>query len=145
MKLHLFVCVAALGACAKQSSTGALGQAEANYAGQALAAGVEDNATAYGALNAGAGVDASCVTLTGDIGDPDQDTIPNNAMLTFNCTSIAFGLTGMLTGTESLQDTQASAIAWAVSANANLHASLTSQGGASITQDRSGTPVGPQT
>lgn len=142
MKRYLFLI--ALAACAKQSS-GSIGQAEAQYAGQTLAAGVEDNASAYGAVNAGVGLDANCVTLSGDINDPDGDSIPNDATLSFNCTSTGFGLTGMLTGSETLKDTEASQVAWAFSATAMFHASLTAQAGASITQDRSGSFVATQT
>jgi hypothetical protein len=84
------------------------------------------------------------VTLGGDINDPDGDSIPNDAMLTFNCTSTGFGLTGMLTGTEAVTDTQPSSVAWAFTIDANLHASLTANTGASITQDRTGQFVGSQ-
>ena len=142
MRAYLFVIV--LAACAKQS-TGTLGQAEATYAGQTLASGVEDNAAAYGQVNTGVGFDASCVTASGDVTDPDGDSIPTNATLTFNCSNTAFGLTGMVTGTETVMDTEATTAAWAFAATANLHATLTSQAGASITQDRDGTLTATQT
>src|SRR5580765_7009043 len=101
MRAYLLLLV--VGACAKQSS-GSIGQDQASYAGQVLASAVEDNATAYGAVNTGVGFDASCVTASGDTADVDGDSIPANATLTFNCSNTAFGLTGMLTGTESVTD-----------------------------------------
>ncbi len=136
--MRAYLLVIALAACAKQSS-GTFGQAEATYAGQTLASGVEDNAAAYGQVNTGVGFDAGCVTASGDTTDPDGDSIPTDATLTFNCTNSGFGLTGMVTGTETVTDTQPSQAAWAFAATAMFHATLTSQAGASITQDRSGT------
>jgi hypothetical protein len=148
MKLRLVSLVLLVG-CAKQTS-GTIGQAESVYAGQALAAGVEDGATAFGPVNAGAGVDASCVTLSGDVTDPDSDTIPTNATVTFNCSATSLGYTGLLTGTETVMDTEPQLAAWAFSADADLKATLTAPSNATLTTARVGqllatqaSPLGP--
>src|SRR5450432_3267011 len=146
MKLRLLLIgpIVAVG-CAKNDTGGTLGGADAQNAGKALAAGIEDGSTTFGPVStSGAGVVPSCVTLTGDTTDPDQDHIPTAATLTFDCTSMAFGYTGTVTGTEMVTDAQPSAVAWAFSASADLHSTLTGPGGASITSDRSGTIVGSQ-
>ena len=137
------------GCVQKASSTGTVDQADSQYAGKALAASVEDSAGGYGAVNVNA-LDASCVTATGDTADSDGDTVPNAATLNFNCTSTALGYTGALTGTIDVTDTQPTAIAWAFTGQANLHASLTAPNQDYIISDRAGSltatqasPVGP--
>jgi hypothetical protein len=136
--LSLLVVIFGVG-CVKKD-TGTLGEADSQNAGKALAAGIEDGTTTFGPVSTqGAGLDAPCVTLSGDSSDPDQDSIPTSATLTFNCTSMAFGYTGTVTGTEMVSDGQPNAIAWAFNANADLHSTLTGPGGASITNDRMGT------
>jgi hypothetical protein len=145
MNVRVILVVVMLGGGCVKKDTGTLGEADAQNAGKALAAGIEDGTTTFGPVSTqGAGLDAPCVTLSGDTSDPDQDSIPTAATLTFNCTSMAFGYTGMVTGTEMVTDGQPNASAWAFSASADLHSSLTGPGGASITNDRSGTIVGAQ-
>ena len=148
MKLASLLLITALG-CAKQSS-GPLTMAEAMSAGQALGSEVEDGATGFGPVSQqGASVDSTCVTLSGDTGDPDADNIPNHATLTFNCSAMALGVTTTVTGTETVTDTQPNVAAWAFTADANLHGTVTA-GQASVTTDRTGTitatqgsPLGP--
>lgn len=135
-----FAVLAALmfaGCVQKASSTGSVDQADSQYAGKALAASVEDSAGGYGAVNVNA-VDATCVTATGDTADSDGDTVPNAATLNFNCTSTSLGFTGTLTGTIEVTDTQPTAIAWAFTGQANLHALLIAPNQDSITSDRTG-------
>jgi len=129
--------------CAKQSTT-TLGAADSQSAGQAMAADVEDSAEGFGPVDMGTSAVPSCITLTGDTSDPDGDSIPTNATLTFACTTTELGLTGTVTGTETVMDTEPDAVAWAFSATANLHGSLTGAGKASIVTDRSGSIVASQ-
>lgn len=116
-----------------------LSQAESKSAGDALGNGIEDSAATFGPVSGGATADAACVTQSGTTTDADGDSIPLSATLTFNCTAMSLGYTGMLTGTETVMDTQPAAVAWAFTANANLHASLTGPGGGSIVRDWDGT------
>jgi hypothetical protein len=138
----VYGCIVATGCVAKNDDI--FTQAQARNAGDALAGGIEESAKSYGPVTTGAGVDAQCVTLSGDTSDADGDSIPANAMLTFNCTDMLLGYTGMLTGTEALIDNQAAAVAWAFTATADLHGVLTGPGGASITQDRDGQIIASQ-
>src|SRR5262245_7028493 len=72
--------VACVAACVPRGGTGGNGtvdQSEAQNAGKALGAGIEGAAAAFGPVSSGAGVDANCVTLSGDTSDPDGDSIPN--------------------------------------------------------------------
>jgi hypothetical protein len=86
----------------------------------------------------------SCITLSGDTSDPDADAIPTNAMLTYNCTVTDGGFTGTLTGTLGVEDDQPTAVAWAFTGAADLHASLTGTGQAAVTTHRSGELVATQ-
>jgi hypothetical protein len=122
---------------------GGLTQVEARAAGDALGNGVEEAASTYGPMVA-ASADSTCITLGGDTLDPDADSIPNNATLTYNCTTQALGYTGTLAGTATVTDDQPAAHAWAFSGSADLHATLTGPGGASITSDWSGSLAGSQ-
>ena len=140
--MKLFLIGLALVGCAKKDTT--LSAVDAASAGQALAAEIEDSASGYGPV-ATQSAAPPCYTLTGDTSDPDADSIPTNATLTFNCTDTEVGYTGMLTGTEMVTDTEANTAAWAFSANANLHASLTGPAGGSITVDRKGSITATQT
>src|SRR5262245_53176781 len=79
----------------------ALTMAEAKAAGDALGNGIEDAAGTYGPMTA-TGADTLCTTVTGDTGDPDGDSIPTSATLTYDCTSRALGYTGTLTGTQMI-------------------------------------------
>jgi hypothetical protein len=128
----------------KKDTSGSLGQSDSQSIGQALGAEIEDGAKGFGAVNDGTGADAACVTLSGDVNDPDGDSIPNAAKLTFDCTSTTLGVTTTVTGTEMVTDDQPNAVAWAFTADANLHGAITAQNGASITTDRVGTIVGTQ-
>jgi len=130
--------LAIIGTGCVAKSSGTIERADSQAAGDALGNGIEDSAAAFGPLNVGATADAQCVTLGGDIADTDADHIPANATLTFDCTSMALGLTGALTGTESVVDDQPAAAAWAFTASANFHASLTGSLGASIVRDWNG-------
>jgi hypothetical protein len=118
---------------------------ETTSAGDALGTGIEDSAKGYGPLAEGAGVDAPCATLSGNTADTDQDNIPSDATVTFNCTSMASGFTGMLTGTINVTDDAPYAAAWAFTGEANMNASLTGPLGGSIVRDWHGTLVGTQT
>jgi len=140
--------VLALVGCVRKDD--GLTDAEARSAGDALAAGIEDSASGFGKVSAGTTADATCVVASGDSGDPDLDSIPNNAKLTFDCASTLFGFTGTLTGTMGVVDDQPAAVAWAFTGMADLDASLTGPDSASIVRDWSGTivasqasPVGP--
>jgi len=125
----------AVGCVAKD---GSLGRSDSQSAGDALGNGIEDSAASFGPMNGGATADAACVVLSGDIADTDQDSIPANARLTFNCTAVALGYTGTLTGTETVVDDQPTAIAWAFTAAADLHATLTGPFGGTIVRDWAG-------
>ncbi len=140
--MRLFLIAVALVGCAKKDTT--LSAADSQSAGQALAAEVEDSASGYGPVATQSAAPA-CVTLTGDTTDPDADSIPTNATLTFNCTNTELGYTGTLTGTEMVTDTEPNTAAWAFSANADLHAALTGPAGASLTVDRKGSIAATQT
>jgi hypothetical protein len=131
------VCMVGTGCVAKDD--GSLGKSDSKSAGDALGNGIEDSAASFGPVNAGATADAACTTLTGDTTDTDADSIPANATLTFDCTAMALGYTGTLTGTETVMDSQPAAVAWAFAATADLHASLTAPLGGSIVRDWSGT------
>jgi hypothetical protein len=136
----LIACGALVTGCVKADG---LSDAELRNAGDSLGAGIEDSAKAYGPLNT-ADADAACVVLSGDTTDTDQDSIPVNARLTYNCTSHLLGYTGMLTGTLSATDDQPSAVAWAFTGMADLHATLTGPFGGSIERDWSGQLKGTQ-
>lgn len=132
---------AAATACAKQQET--LSAAESQNAGLALAAGVEDSAVQFGPMTT-AQFNAGCLTLSGDVADPDGDRIPNGATLTFNCADKLLGYTGMVTGTLKVTDDQPSTVAWAFTGVADLRSSLTAPSGASITNERNGQLIGTQ-
>jgi hypothetical protein len=136
--------IVAAGCAAKNTSSGTIGQADSQQVGSSLAAGIEQGAQGYGPQSSGTAFDAACITLSGNTADTDQDSIPAAATLTFACTDTRLGYTGTLTGTEMVTDSQPTAIAWAFSATADLHSSLTGPGGASIVNTRSGTIVGTQ-
>src|ERR1700690_490647 len=119
MKLSLALLLVAT-ACAKQA-TGTLGESDSQSAGQAMAADIEDGAQGFGSINTGTSLLPSCITASGDASDPDGDSIPTNATLTFDCTTTELGYTGMVTGTEMVMDTEPSTAAWAFHATANLH------------------------
>lgn len=137
----LIACGALATGCMKQ---GGLSDAEAHSAGDSLGAGIEDSAKAYGPMTA-AGADSMCVVLSGDTADTDQDSIPANAKLTYNCTSTLLGYTGTLTGTLNVADDQPSAIAWAFTGMGDLHATLTGPFGGNIKRDWTGSLKGAQT
>jgi hypothetical protein len=120
----------------------ALSQAESRSAGDALGAGLEDAAKTFGPVNSTSA--DGCIVLSGDTSDADLDSIPADAKLTYNCSATVLGLTGTLTGTQSVIDDQPAAIAWAFTASANLRASLSSLNSASIERDWSGQIVGAQ-
>jgi hypothetical protein len=132
----------AAGGCKHDDGDG-LTQEQVRAAGDALGNGIEDSASAYGPMVMTA-ADLGCTTLSGDTADPDGDAIPTAATLTYNCTSRALGYTGMITGTVAVTDDQPAALAWAFTGDADLHASLSSTGGAGLTSDWSGTIVGSQ-
>jgi hypothetical protein len=47
----------------------------------------------------------NCVTATGDVSDPDRDSVPTAATYTYNCTNIKyFGVTANLTGVANISD-----------------------------------------
>jgi len=121
-----------------------LSQAESKSAGDSLAAGIEDSSTTFGPVAPTANADGSCIVLSGDTSDLDGDTIPTDAKLTYNCSAMLFGFTGTLTGTLSAKDDQPASIAWAFTGSADLHASLTGPGNASIVRDYRGQLVGTQ-
>jgi len=125
----------AVGCVAKD---GSLGRGDSQSAGDALGNGIEDSAGSYGPVNAGAMADAACVVLSGNTADTDQDSIPADAKLTFNCTAMALGYTGTLTGMEGVVDNMPAAIAWAFTASADLHATLTGPFGGTIVRDWAG-------
>ncbi len=128
--------------CVKRDD-GGLSQGEAKSAGDALGNGIEDAAATYGPMKASA-ADTTCIVLSGDQADPDGDSIPLDARLTYDCTTQALGYTGRLTGTQDVMDDQPAAAAWAFTGSADLHASLTGPGGGSITSDWDGSLVGTQ-
>ena len=125
-------------------SDGSITAAQAQNAGDALGTGIEDSAKGFGPMNASASADAPCVVLSGDTADTDQDNIPANARLTFNCTALALGYTGTLTGTETVMDDMPTAAWWAFTGAADLHATLTGPFGGTIVRDWSGELKGTQ-
>lgn len=139
----LLLAIVVLGAgCVAKKDT--LGRDQGKSAGDALGNGIEDSAASFGPVNAGATVDAQCATASGNTADPDADSIPTNATITFNCSAMALGYTGTLTGTEMVVDDQPAVAAWAFSATANLHAALTGPFGGTITRDWDGQIVAAQ-
>ena len=128
--------------CVKEDAGGPT-DGEARAAGDALGNGLEDSAATYGPMTTSS-ADTTCVTLGGDSSDPDGDSIPVNATLTYDCVSMAIGYTGTLTGTLSAADDQPAALAWAFTGTADMHAMLTAPGGGSITSDWDGSLVGTQ-
>jgi hypothetical protein len=119
-------------------------RAEARAAGNALAAGLEDAAAAYGPIALGATVAPDCVSSTGDSSDTDNDTIPVDATLSYDCTAKRLGYTGVLTGTQAVVDDDPGALAWAFTAGTQLHAALTGPFGGSMVTDSSGSIVASQ-
>jgi len=138
-----FLAVCSLGLVGCAAKSGALTAAEAKAGGQALAAEVEAGASGFGPVNEGATALPACVTLSGDTADPDGDSIPNQATLTFDCTSTTGAITTTVAGTEAVSDDQPNAVAWAFSANVDLQGATT-VGTASVTTDRHGTVVASQ-
>jgi hypothetical protein len=58
---------------------------------------VNSELTAQGRFN--------CVTATGDVSDPDADSVPTAATYTYNCTNIKyFGVTANITGVANISD-----------------------------------------
>jgi hypothetical protein len=127
-------------------------QGQARFAGEALAAGIEDTAQRFGPVapqasnkpTPRAGLDPECVTLSGDQTDADGDSIPVSATLTFDCSKRRLGFTGILTGSETVADLQPAAIAWDFSASTTIHASLTGPFGGSAVVDTEGSMVASQ-
>jgi hypothetical protein len=145
MKRFGLVAIAIFGsACVRQKDDGSLSQAEARNAGDSLAAGVEDSAKGFGRVSDGTTLDQPCVTMSGDTADPDADSIPNNAKLTYNCTGMLLGLTATVTGTMGVVDNQPAAATWAFTGMSDLHGSLTGGGTASIVRDVDGVIVASQ-
>ncbi len=118
--------------------------AQADLAGEALAAGIEDAALRYGPVMPPAAADASCVTPSGDMSDPDGDTIPTSARLAFDCEKRRLGFTGVLTGNEEVTDSRPNLLWWAFSATTDLRASLTGPFGGSAVVDTDGSIVASQ-
>jgi hypothetical protein len=141
MKASLLLIALATGCMAK---TGTLGQADSQSIGDSLGSGLEDSAKTFGPMNT-QNANASCVTLSGDVGDPDLDNIPNNATLTFNCTTTALGVTEVVTGTMNVVDDQPNAIAWAFHGSQALNASITGSGGGSVVVATNGDLTATQT
>ena len=131
-------------------------QAQAGFAGDALAAGVEDSAQRFGPVaphvsskarqdvTPRAGFDAGCATLSGDTSDADGDSIPAAATMTLDCSARRLGFTGRLAGTESVSDLQPGELAWAFEASTDLRASLTGPFGGSAVVDTLGSIVASQ-
>ena len=141
--LGLWLVVAASAACAKQAG-GTIAGADAQFAGDALAAEIEDGATGFGPVASQGAANPSCVTLSGNTADTDGDSIPDAATLTFNCSTTEAGHTGTITGTEMVTDPKPTMPSWDFTATADLHFALTAPSGGSITHDRTGTIVGAQ-
>src|SRR6185312_10460292 len=99
------VLMIAAGAGCMKSATGTIGPADSQTAGNSLAAEIEAGATAFGPVTEQGAAGQSCITLSGDTSDADQDSIPAQATLTFACITSQNGYTGMLTGTEAVTDT----------------------------------------
>jgi hypothetical protein len=140
-KLGHFAIVLAATGC---QDRGGFGPTEARSAGDALAASIEAGAETFGPLTPGASADAACAVLSGDPTDTDGDNIPASGVLAYDCTATALGLTGTLTGTLSVTDDLPDEAAWAFTGEADLEASLTGAGGASIVTTRSGQLVATQ-
>lgn len=119
-------------------------RAEAKAGGNALAASLEDAAAIYGPITLGATFAADCATPSGDASDPDNDSIPANAILTYDCSARRLGYTGTLAGTTSIADDEPNAVAWAFTGDASLHASLTGPFGGSMVTDTDGSIVASQ-
>ncbi len=136
--------VAGITGCAQSDDGGGgLEQTQVKAAGDALGNGIENSAATYGPMT-GSGADSTCVTLTGDPADPDGDAIPNDATLNYDCTAQALGYTGMLTGKLNVVDDDPETLAWAFTGSADMSASLTGPGSASLTSDWTGSLVGSQ-
>ena len=127
-----------VGICACSAKGGTLGQSDSQSVGTALGSGIEASAKVFGPMNAMTTAANGCVTISGDVADADQDNIPNDATLTFNCTTTSLGLTSTLTGTMSVTDDQPTAIAWAFTGSQALDATVTDQRGDNITVTTSG-------
>jgi hypothetical protein len=146
MKQHSLWGLAAVGCVAtrtEMTEVPAFTNAQANAAGQALAAGAEETAGRFGPV-APSTFAPGCVTASGDTADADGDTIPATATLTFDCSQRRLGFTGTLTGTESIADGEPNALAWAFTAGVDLHASLTGPFGGSMVVDTRGAVVASQ-
>jgi hypothetical protein len=143
MRTWRVVWIVALAGSGCVRNTDGLTRDEAKAAGDALGNGIEDAAATYGPMTTAA-ADTTCTTFTGDTSDPDGDLVPTNATLTYNCTAMALGYTGMLTGTISVADDLPQLLAWAFTGTADMHASLTGPGNGSITSDWMGDLVASQ-
>jgi hypothetical protein len=84
------------------------------------------------------------VTTSGDMSDPDGDSIPTSARLAFDCSKRRLGFTGVLTGNEEVTDLRPNLLWWAFSATTDLHASLTGPFGGSAVVDTDGSIVASQ-
>jgi hypothetical protein len=113
-------------------------QLRAKLAGQVLAGGVELAAYQYGSQIPVQGINPQCTTISGDRTDADGDQIPVNGVLSLDCTKQLLGWTGSVAGTQSVVDTQPSAIAWAFAMTANLEASVTGPTGGSAVNTTAG-------
>src|SRR5262245_38765255 len=113
-------------------------RAQARLLGEALAAAIEDTAERFGPVTSNAKVAPACATPSGDTSDVDNDSIPADATLTFDCFKRRLGFTGTVTGEEMVSDLQPEALAWAFSASTNLHASLEGPFGGTVVADTTG-------
>lgn len=146
-KLCLLAAILATTACMRRGveEDGALSNAQVRSAGDALGNTVESSAGTFGPMAPPAqGADSDCVVASGDTTDADGDNIPASGTLTYACTATAIGLTGTLDGTITLTDDTPNAAAWSFTGTADLEASLTGGGGASIVTTRAGQLVATQ-
>lgn len=129
--------------CVNREEEG-LTAAQQASAGDALGVGIEESAQGFGKVSDFASADAPCVVLSGDTADLDQDSIPNNAKLTFSCTGTALGFTSALTGTMGVVDDQPAVAAWAFTGMRDMNWTLTGPNGGSVVRDADGMLVSTQ-
>lgn len=120
-----------LAACAPQAQEGAepIAGADAQMAGQALSASVEDGARFYGGPDLSASAAATCHTVTGDLTDTDGDGIPVSVSITYDCNETSGSNSASFVGTEAFADDDTAAASFDFSATSDVVLSLSGTNG----------------
>lgn len=147
MKLGTYVVIGvaslALVACEEKEEGNAIGPAQSQIAGGALADSVESGAIQFQGTNPAAGF--TCHSVAGDASDPDQDSIPTDVTVTYaNCSQSGEGVIVTLNGQQSVKDLNNTAASFDFSLASDITIGVMSTAGGSIMANEDFTLTGSQ-